>query len=100
MEKLVSFGSRKELDPAQVNFLKADNNYTFIYLKDGSRLLTSTTLKKLENRLKSFAFLRPNRSLLVNIQFIKMSNSETLILENNDIIKISRRRQKRLIEEI
>ncbi len=100
MKRLVSFGSRKELDPEQVNFLKADINYTFIYLKDGSRILTSTTLKELENRLKSYAFLRPNRSLLINTRFIKMSNTETIILQNNDIIKISRRRQKSLTKVI
>lgn len=98
MKRLVSFGSRKELDPSSVNFLIADINYTYIYLKDGSKILSSTNLKELESRLKAHAFLRPNRSILVNARFIKGCTSSSIILKNNEIIKISRRRQKKIIE--
>lgn len=100
MKTLVSFGSRKKLDPEQVDFLKAEINYTFIYLTDGTKILSSTSIGILETRLKSFAFCRPNRSLLVNTRFIKMNTIEELVLKNNEVIKISRRRQKQLLKVI
>ncbi|HLO42694.1 MAG TPA: LytTR family DNA-binding domain-containing protein [Leadbetterella sp.] len=100
MKKLVSFGSRKELDPEKVDFLKAEINYTHIYLNDGSRILSSTSLGILESRLKPFAFCRPNRSHLVNARFIKRTTEEALVLQNNEIVKISRRRQKRILKAI
>lgn len=99
MKILVSFGSRQKLDPKEVNFLKAEINYTYIYLKDGTRILSSTTLKELESRLKPHSFLRPNRSVLINTKYIKDCIDCSLILKNNEIIKISRRRKKKLLSK-
>jgi DNA-binding LytR/AlgR family response regulator len=96
MNKLISFGSRNILDPKQVNFLKADINYTYIFLNDGSKILSSTSIGVLETRLRSCKFLRPNRSLLINTNFIKSRNNGELILKNDEIIKVSRRRLKEI----
>lgn len=92
MKPLVAFGSRKNLDPATIILLKAETNYTYLYFNDGSRILSSTTLGILETRLKDFPFIRPNRSVLINMDYILESDLLQLKMTNNEIVKISRRR--------
>ncbi len=65
--KLIHLGSRKNISPANILMLKADTNYTIIYLDNGSKILSSTTLRKFEERLKDFQFFRPNRSIIFNL---------------------------------
>lgn len=50
---------------------QADNNYTEIYLEDGSKVIISKTLKEYDEMLKGLGFLRCHHSHLINIKHIQ-----------------------------
>ena len=96
-ETLIPIGGYKKISPADILMLKAQINYTQIYLHDGSQILSSITLGIFENRLKGFSFLRPNRSTIINLQYIIEDKSFStaypcIKMINNIDIPISRRR--------
>lgn len=84
----------------EILYLKANENYTFFYLSDGSKKLSSTTLKKHQDRLVPTQFIRVNRGTVVNrrhISKIVTTQDETfLLLSSGQKIKVSRRRRDTL----
>jgi hypothetical protein len=97
-QKRIHVGSRKKLAPKEIIFLKSDLNYTNIYLTNGKKLLVSTTLGVIENRLKDCGFFRTHRSTMVNLDFVEnYEDNEThgeMSLFNNTKILVSRRKNK------
>lgn len=79
--------------------LKADNNYTIIYLSDGKEIIVSKTLKDFEAILTDSYFIRVHRSDIINLIFLKefMSNGN-LILKDGTRLNISRRRHKEFLQ--
>lgn len=91
----VHVGSRKYLDPQDILHLESDINYTQILLTDGNKILSSTTLKKIESRLLPFKnFVRINRQSIVNIDHVERIDKKTLILPGELKVVFSRRRAK------
>lgn len=95
-EQLLHIGGRLKIAPKNIRLLKAEINYTQIYLEDGSILLSSITLGILEKRLQDFTFFRPNRSVLINLEYMVdfEETSAQIKMKDNEIFKISRRRTK------
>jgi DNA-binding LytR/AlgR family response regulator len=98
---LIHLGSRKNIPPSKILMLKSDINYTIIYLNDGSHFLSSTTLGKIEKRLKDFHFFRPNRSIIFNLDFMadfedkaQSGSFGKILLKNNEEIALSRRKSE------
>ncbi len=50
---------------------EAENNYTFLFLKDKSKLIASRNLKDIEEMLKDYSFIRAHNSHLVNINKVE-----------------------------
>jgi DNA-binding LytR/AlgR family response regulator len=92
----IQVGGRKSIAPTDIIMLKADVNYTHIFLRDGSIQLVATTLGKLEAKLQIYNFFRPNRSLIVNLDYVLSStdNPKKIFLQNTEPIHISRRRER------
>jgi len=95
-EILISLGGKAKANPNTILLLKADINYTHIFLDDGTTILSSTTLGILEKRLCQYPFFRPNRSVLVNLDYMIEfeMQSASIKMGNNEIFRISRRRAK------
>lgn len=95
-ELLIHFGGRTKIAPQTILLLKAEINYTQVYLEDGTTFLSSITLGILEKRLQEYAFFRPNRSVLINLDYMVAFEeaSAQIKMGNNEIFKISRRRTK------
>ncbi len=95
-ELFINFGGQTKINPNTILLLKAEINYTQIYLKDGRTFLSSTTLGTLAKRLHEFPFFRPNRSVLINLDYmVEFEQSSAQIkMGNNEVYKISRRRTK------
>lgn len=105
--KLIHLGSRKNISPANILMLKADINYTLIYLENGSKIMSSTTLGKIEKRLKDFQFFRPNRSIIFNLEFMaefeykdQSGSYGKILLKNNEKIALSRRKSEAFLKII
>jgi DNA-binding LytR/AlgR family response regulator len=84
---------KKKILPAQVIMLVADSNYTQIYFEDGTKILVSMTLGKVQTLLDTGKnFIRIHRSFVVNRNFIENFDSSNIYLPNKQAIHISRRR--------
>ncbi len=94
--KLVCIGGYERISPMAIIMLKADSNYTIIYLENGKQILSSTNIGILEKRLKDFLFFRPNRSFVINLKFMSgfddNHKSTRILMQNDTNIPISRRR--------
>lgn len=80
------------LDVKNILYCQSQNNYTYIYLKNGQKVLISKTLKSVEQALKRFYFLRTHQSYLVNPNFMKKfmrSEGGYLIMSDNKQIPVS-----------
>lgn len=80
----------------EITYLEADINYTIFHLKNGTKIVSSFTLKKYETDTQLNGFLRVHKSFLLNPQFIKHFNQNgkkaTIQLTNGKILEVSRRK--------
>ncbi len=91
----VAIGGRLIVCPNDVVMLQANINYSVVYLADGQQLLVATTLKKLEERFSNFAFVRMNKTYMINTDYIIEENENSLKLSNSLTITFSRRKAKK-----
>lgn len=82
---------------------ESENNYTFVYLEDGSATLVTRTLKEYEEMLKEHGFYRVHKSHLVNLR--KISNyirgeGGQVVLDDGSEIEVARRRKDGLLEAL
>ncbi len=85
---------------ARISFMESDNNYTSIYLDDGSRLVASKNIGHYEALLEDSGFLRVSNTNIVNlkkvVRFIK-SKSGTLELGDGRLIQVSSAKKEKLL---
>lgn len=85
---------------AGISYMESDNNYTSIYLDDGTRLVSSKNIGHYESLLEDSGFLRVSNTNIVNLKkvlrFIK-SKSGTLELEDGRLIQVSSTKKEKLL---
>ena len=94
----IQIGGRMSVWPETVILLKANQNYTELYLNNGTMLLVATTLKVLEERFRATKrFFRPDRSHVINLNYMTdyEKNENKIIMYNQQEVLISRRRKDR-----
>ena len=87
------------VDISSIVRCEASNNYTFIFLQDGEKILIAKTLKEYADLLPSTEFLRTHQTHLVNKNYIKSWLKEeggTLLLTNGTTIPVSRVNRERI----
>jgi two-component system, LytTR family, response regulator len=77
----------------QITYIEGERNYSFIYLSNGSRELSSKNLAWFEDILIDKNFFRSHRSYLVNRYHINALKSDQFVLKNGVEIPISRRKR-------
>lgn len=83
-----------ENPPEQITRFQASSNYTFLLLHDGKRLISGYTLQFFETWIDTHAFIRIDRSNLVNRSYIcGISADGSILLKNKQILQIPRRRK-------
>jgi len=102
--KFIAMTKPKILDQfptKNIDYLKADANYTVLYFQSGERLVSGYSLKVFATLFASDPFIRINRSNLVNRSFIsEVSHRKKGVyvrLKNNTELLIPRRRQTELL---
>ena len=81
-------------------YCKSDNNYTHIYLSDGTSRFISKTLKIIENKLPKPMFYRPHNSFVINLDYVTKfykSDGGYLEMSNGDKIRIARNKKDDII---
>ena len=87
------------LEVSDIHYCKADDNYTQIYLKDRS-ILVSKTLKYFEDALSDFGFARVHKSYLVNVGEIvryRRGKGGSVVLASGVEIMVAPSRKKQLL---
>lgn len=82
---------------------ESDNYYTMFFFTNGKKLLVSKTLKEQEELLGEHNFIRPHKSHLVNVKYIKSyikSDGGMILMENGSKVPVSRRKKEHIIEII
>jgi two-component system LytT family response regulator len=90
------------LDIKEILYCQSQNNYTYIYLENGDKVLISKTLKMVEKALERFYFLRTHQSFLINPNFMKKyirSDGGYLVMSDKKQIPVSNSK-KELITSI
>jgi two-component system, LytTR family, response regulator len=92
-----------ELIPAeQVIYCEANDNYTFFFLANKTKIIACRTLKEIEDQLKDFPFfVRVHNSYIVNLNEVtKYVRGEGgyLIMSDGSNINVSRSRKEALLK--
>ena len=83
----------------RIVMLKGEGNYTLFHLQDGKTRMYAHCIHSYEDILQAKGFLRVHKSYMVNPKFVlDYDNDENqLIMENNLVANVSRRRKGVLI---
>ena len=82
---------------SEILYFESKRNYAELTTLDNRKLLYRSTLKKMENELKPFYFVRVHSAFLINMKHIKHIEHEFVKLTNDEKIRISRRMYSQLI---
>ena len=83
--------------------LEGMKNYTLLHLRNGDTMLISRTLKVYDGILKQADFLRIHKAHLINMKCLRNydeSQYQYAVMQNKDVISISRRKRKGFQERI
>lgn len=93
----------KNLNQDSICYLESSINYTLFFLKDGKSIISGYNMKVFETLFQDQAFIKINRSKLVNVTFIKQTmvidNTYAVLLRNGEEINIARRRLNNIKEK-
>ncbi len=89
------------LDIDEIVHCQADNNYTIFHLENGSKFMSSKTLKEYDDLLNEYDFLRVHQSHLINPVFINEYTQKGIIeMKNHVLVQVSRRKHHWLMERL
>jgi len=101
-EKKIALPMQQEIRYVAITSIircEASNNYTYIFLEGGEKILIAKTLKEYTAILPDTLFLRPHQSHLINRSYIKSWLKEDggmLLLTNGTTIPVSRLNRERI----
>ncbi|NER15874.1 LytR/AlgR family response regulator transcription factor [Spongiivirga citrea] len=101
--KILYEGNFHLFEPNELIYLKAEKNYTRIYLSDGTKILLSKTLKSVEADLPQDIFFRSHNSYLINLNHIKKiskGNDAVIELTNGNTASLSRTKKEELFNKL
>ncbi|HQV53708.1 MAG: response regulator transcription factor [Flavobacteriales bacterium] len=89
------------IDPADITWCQADNNYTALHLADERRFISARTLKDYDDMLTPLGFIRVHKSSLVNRRHVDGVDGEGRVrLRNGTRVEVSRRRLEEVTREL
>lgn len=88
-----------------IKYLQADINYTIIHTCKAKQIISTTTIKRLKDRIQSVDFIRISKKYVLNTRFIKEYDCQksVIVLDDGQIFTLSRRKNKlfkTLLEQI
>jgi DNA-binding LytR/AlgR family response regulator len=73
-------GDIVRIQPDEIVYLKGEDNYTSVFMDNDERIMTSTTLKKMEEKLVPFGFVRIHKSYVANVKHIRGFNGNMVFV--------------------
>ncbi|MBN3035361.1 MAG: response regulator transcription factor [Bacteroidales bacterium] len=80
---------------------ESDNYYTVFFFTNGKKLIVSRTLKENEELLSEYNFIRPHKSHLINVKYIKgflKSEHGLILMTDGSRVPVSRRKREYIME--
>ncbi len=103
------WGCRKKMPMHRIVRLEGEGNYTLFHFSDGSRLMVSLTLKKMEARLSPKVFVRPHKKNIINLLYLEDIHAGTIDTDNTHLsvslmnghrVEVSRRKASSFIKQV
>ncbi len=89
------------LEPADIMYCEAQNNYTRFYSVQGKQFLASRTLGDYEELLSPHGMIRCHKSILVNKKFVSYIDQDGMIILRNGIrLEVSKRRKAEVMKKL
>jgi two-component system LytT family response regulator len=88
------------LETEKVVRVKADGNYSVIYLTGGQKFTSSRTLKEYEEMLPAHEFFRIHKTNLVNLHHVKQYNKGeggNVLMSDGTLLEVSRYKKTKLL---
>lgn len=88
------------VNPEEIIRCESDRNYTFIFLKDGRRILVSRTIKEYDEMLQDYNFFRIHQSHLINLHYLKnytRGRGGYVELTDGTVLDVSARRKSEFL---
>lgn len=82
---------------------ESDDYYTRFFIRDRKPIMVSKTLKENEELLSEYGFIRPHKSHLINIQFVKSylkNDGGYILLQDGTSVPVSRRKKEKILQEL
>lgn len=80
---------------------ESDDCYTTYHLIDGKKIMVSKTLKESEETLSDSNFIRPHKSHLINLKYVKTlirSDGGYILMSDGSEIPVSRRKKEYVVD--
>ncbi|MGB1041478.1 MAG: LytR/AlgR family response regulator transcription factor [Flavobacteriales bacterium] len=92
------------IENKNILYFKANENYTEIYLDNGTKVLSSKTIKRYEEKVNPHIFYRVHKSYIINkhnhLKELSRQMGNFAVMSNGDNIPIARRRLTDFLNEI
>ncbi|HEY9049266.1 MAG TPA: LytTR family DNA-binding domain-containing protein [Ohtaekwangia sp.] len=86
-----------------VLYCEGDRNYTTLYLRDDSKIVSSKTLKEYERMLPQDIFIRAHQKYLVNIKLVKRylkGRGGVLVMDNGKNIDVAHSKKNEVVQAL
>jgi two-component system LytT family response regulator len=86
---------------SDITRIESISYYSKVFLVNGQQMLVTRLLKDFEEMLSAYRFFRVHNSHLVNMRYIRRfsrSDGGQVIMENGDIIDVSRRKREEFLK--
>ena len=86
----------------EIIMIKAEGNYSHLYLKNGNTVLACMNLKSIQEKLDHYLFVRSHKSFIVNLRSVLSINKANceLYLEKGHVASLSKGYQDDIIEKL
>jgi two-component system, LytTR family, response regulator len=99
---ILGLSGREQIPAEDIIYLEADINYTTIYTVSKPKHTMSFTLRKVEERIAGSDFLRINRGLSINRNYLQtishLKKAAFVTMSNGIMLPVSRRRYNNVKE--
>lgn len=88
---------------SEIIYLTSKGNYTYLYLKNNKKILSSSTLKIYQEMLPESIFIRVHKSFIININYVSAYAKDDggfIEMTDGSIVCISRRRKNEFLEKL
>jgi two-component system LytT family response regulator len=91
------------VDISNIIRCESDDYYTKFFLKNGKMIMVSKTLKENEELLSEHNFIRPHKSHLINLKYVKSflrPDGGCILMKDGSSVPVSRRKREEIIDII